>query len=392
MTMDAAYLSIMTFKVEQKRLSDLLTGTDTYYQRIPISEQQPTVAVHPDSREAKVRARVLPSNPYFKEYARQAREVLGLPLNGVDQCESVDFAESIAPIGIDSRITPCLWAAWWLSIHLVKSELTGPRTVQGLPPLLPQWLHEYGLQDQVIAIPETDWPHWTERNPRYPASEPTTSERAPIDTIAGLFLSAFNLPSRCFEYIRWYILTNDETFLDVGGNPLEVDIDAPIGPDRRVRPRITIDGLDSSTAKADWDQVWDRRIAPFLKALHINEVQIGRWDAGEELGGTHLDDLLLRGRSGHKPGMKIPDYARFYEFRWDRQSDDLAGVLTSYMENFPEDPSVNANTDPRTLKTNVDRLESIMRTTTVGIADLRPTPLLTSSNQFKIRRSCFISI
>lgn len=359
--MDAAKLSIMTFKVEQQRLSDLLSGTEREYQRISISEQRPTDAVHPDSRQAKVCATVLPSNPYFKEYAMQARQVLGLPLEGVDRCDSTDFAEFIAPIGIDSRITSWLWAPLWLSIHLVKSELTEPRTIQGLPPSLPQWLHDYGRQDQVIAIPEREWPDWTERSPRYPVSEPAASERAPIDIIAGLFVSAFDLPSRCFEYIRWYILTNDDVFLDVGANPLEVEIDAPICADGRVRVRITLDGLDSATTKADWDQVWDQRIAPFLKGTYINEVQIGRWDAGEELGGTHFENLMVRGRSGHKPGMKASGYARFYEFLGHRHSDDLESALTDYLEEFPNDPSVNANIDLRTLKANVDRLEIIMR-------------------------------
>lgn len=361
MTMDAAALSILTFKVEQQRLSDLLTGIERCYQRIPIIEQQHADAVHPDSRQAKVCATVLPSNPYFKEYARQARQVLGLPPEGVDRCDTLDFAESLAPIGIDRRITPWLWAAWWLSIHFVKYDLTWPRTVQGLPPFLPQWLHEYGLQDQVIAIPETDWPLWTKRSPRYTAFDSTTAERAPIDTIASLFLSAFDLPSRCFDYIRWYILTDDEVFLNVGANPLEVEFDAPICTDGRVRVRLTLDGVDSATTKADWNGVWDQRIAPFLKALDINEVQMVRWDAGEELGGKHLDNLILRGRSGHKSGMKTPEYARFFELLHDCPTDDLTEALTVYMAKYPEDPSVNENTDLRTLKSNVNRLESIMR-------------------------------
>lgn len=356
-----AQMSILNFKVEQQNLSDLLTGTEREYIPMPTAENQRADPIHPDSRQAKVCARVLHSNPYFKEYAKQAREVLGLPLEGVDRCDTTDFAESLAPIGIDRRITPWLWAAWWLSIHFVKSSLTGPRTVQGLPPSLPQWLHEYGRQEQVIEIPETDWPDWTERSPRYHASDPTTAERAPIDTIAGLFLSAFDLPSRCFEYIRWYILTDDEAFLNVGANPLDVAIDAPIFADGRVRVRLTFDGVDSATTKADFDEVWDHRIAPFLKALHINEVQTGRWDAGEELGGTHLDDLMLRGRSGHKSGMKTPEYARFFELLHDCPTDDLTEALTVYMAKYPEDPSVNENTDLRTLKSNVNRLESIMR-------------------------------
>ena len=107
--------------------------------------------------------------------------------------------------------------------------------------------------------------------------------------------------------------------------------------------------------------LWDQRIAPFLKAVYINEVQSDRWQAGEELGGTHLDNLMVRGRRGHKSGMKIPKYARFFELLHDRPTDDLKDALTGYMEKYPEDPLVNENTDLRNLKTNVDRLDSIMR-------------------------------
>ena len=59
--------------------------------------------------------------------------------------------------------------------------------------------------------------------------------------------------------------------------------------------------------------------------------------------------------------MKASGYARFYEFLGRRKSDDLESALTDYTVEFPEDPSVNEDTDLRTLKTNVDRLENIMR-------------------------------
>jgi len=142
---------------------------------------------------------------------------------------------------------------------------------------------------------------------------------------------------------------------------LEVLIDAPICADGRVRVRSMVDGLDSACTKADWVELWDQRIAPFLKSLEVNEVQTAQWDAGEELGGTHFDNLMARERSGHKPGMKASNYARFYEYMREIRCDDPERALTGYMAKFPEDPSVNANTDLRTLKTNVDRLENIMR-------------------------------
>ena len=356
-----AQMSILNFKVEQQNLSDLLTGTEREYIPMPTAEIQRADPIHPDSRQAKVCARVLHSNPYFKEYAKQAREVLGLPLEGVDRCDTTDFVGSLGiPIGIDRRITPWLWGAWWLAIHLVKSRLTGPRTVQGLPSSLPQWLHEYGLQNQVIAIPETDWPPWTERGARYPGSNPAMTVRAPIDTIGGLFLSEFDLPSRCFDYIRWYILTNDEGFLDLGANPLEVQIDAPICADGRVHMNVSLNGLDSATTKTDWDEIWDKQIAPFLDHLYVNEIQQDRWRTGR-LGEEKVQDLILRGRRGHKSGMKTPEYARFFELLHDCPTDDLTEALTVYMAKYPEDPSVNENTDLRTLKSNVNRLESIMR-------------------------------
>ena len=138
MAIDPAQLTVVTFKVEQQELSDLLTGTERWYQRIPRFEEQPTDPVNPDSREAKVRSRVLPRNPYFKECCREAREVLGIPREGVDRCDTTDFACELAPISIDKHIRPWLWGAWWLAIHLVKSNLNEPHLLKGLPSCLPQ--------------------------------------------------------------------------------------------------------------------------------------------------------------------------------------------------------------------------------------------------------------
>ena len=363
MPVDPAQLSVLTFRQVQQSLSDLLTGTERPYYPVATFAKQHTEPGHPDSRQAKVCAKVLPSNPFFKEYARQARGVLGLPPEGVDQCDNTDFAGSLGiPIAIDLRITSYLWGAWWLAIHFVKSSLTEPGPVQGLPSSLPQWLQEYALQDQVTAVPEQVWPQWTERRPRFPGSDPTATAGAPLDLISGLFLSAFDLPSRCFEYIRWYILTDDGAFLDLGANPLEVQFDAPISAaDGRVHLRISVNGLDSATTKGDWEEVWDQKIAPFLDHLYVNEIQQDRWDEDRLMKGKELEDFIRRGRRGHKPGMKIPEYARFFEHLHDRPTDDLEDALTGYMEKYPEDPSVNENTDLRTLKSNVNRLESIMR-------------------------------
>ena len=118
-----AQMTILNFKVEQQNLADLLTGTEREYIPMPTAEKQRADPVHPDSRRAKLCARVLPSNPYFKEYAKQAREVLGLPLDGVERCATTDFLKPLLEtqgitIGIDRHITPWLWGAWWLAVHL----------------------------------------------------------------------------------------------------------------------------------------------------------------------------------------------------------------------------------------------------------------------------------
>jgi len=354
-------MSILIFREIQQRLSDLLIGTEREYIPYPSAEKYYTPPVQPDSRLARLCARNLPSNPYFKEYARQARVVLGLPLEGVDRCDTTDFAETLGyPIAIDRSITAWLWAAWWLAIHSVKSRCPVPSIVEGLPTSLPKWLHEYGLQEQVIPVAETDWPLWTDRQPRYPGSDPTLAENSPIDLIAGLFLSAFDLPSRCFSFIQWYILTDYEVFLDFDPNPLEVQFDAPIGADGRVRFSIMVDGLDSATTKADWVEIWDQKLAPFVDHLYVNETQQERWRT-DRLREETVEDLIRRGRRGNKSDMKTPEYAGFFELLYNRPTDDLKDALTDYMGKFPEDSSVNENTDLRTLKTNVDRLERIMR-------------------------------
>ena len=95
--------------------------------------------------------------------------------------------------------------------------------------------------------------------------------------------------------------------------------------------------------------------------MHVSETQQDRWDEDRLMKGKELDDFIRRGRRSHQSGMKTPVYARFFELLHDRPTDDLKDALTGYMEKYPEDPLVNENTDLRNLKTNVDRLDSIMR-------------------------------
>ena len=77
-------LVLQVFAAQQRRLTDLLSVTHRPYIASPGEGSPSDSTIEPNVRTAKVAAKVLPYNPYFKEYARQARQVLGLPQSGVD--------------------------------------------------------------------------------------------------------------------------------------------------------------------------------------------------------------------------------------------------------------------------------------------------------------------
>lgn len=355
---------IQEFTVQQRSLSDLLSETPTTYMPTPVTEESDTPLVNPDSRMARRNAQIIMWNPYFKQYAREARQVLGLPEEGLESGDVTDFMASVGlGINMNNQLIPYIWAIWWFVIHVAKASLSPPASILRLPSFLPQWLQRYGEGDSMVAVPEPSWPQWTHRAVRYPSLTKPESEGVPLNKIAGLFLSAFDLPTRLYDLVRWYILTGDETFLRKGSNPLEVKIEAPLGIDGRLHVQVVVNGLDTSTVKADWVDIWDRQIAPLLDRWYVNdEIQGERLRKGQPpLTRPQLEADLRRGRRRHQAGLKAARYAPFFEFWLEQRTDDLCKAIIDYQESHPQDESMKGgDIEPRTIRANIKSLDQMM--------------------------------
>lgn len=355
---------IQEFTVQQRSLSDLLSETPTTYMPTPVTEESDTPLVNPDSRMARRNAQIIMWNPYFKQYAREARQVLGLPEEGLESGDVTGFMASVGlGINMNNQLIPYIWAIWWFVIHVAKASLSPPASILRLPSFLPQWLQRYGEGDSMVAVPEPSWPQWTHRAVRYPSLTKPESEGVPLNKIAGLFLSAFDLPTRLYDLVRWYILTGDETFLRKGSNPLEVKIEAPLGIDGRLHVQVVVNGLDTSTVKADWVDIWDRQIAPLLDRWYVNdEIQGERLRKGQPpLTRPQLEADLRRGRRRHQAGLKAARYAPFFEFWFEQRTDDLCKAIIDYQESHPQDESMKGgDIEPRTIRANIKSLDQMM--------------------------------
>ena len=133
--MDEATITILDFADQQRGLSDLLSGIH----RVPFNQSAFTEDSAPfqipNSRQTKVCAQVLPWNPFFKRFVKDARELLGVPRGGLPAGDPQGFDDN-ARLGIamDRVLVPYVWALWWSAIHNAKTRVssTAPE-VTGLP-------------------------------------------------------------------------------------------------------------------------------------------------------------------------------------------------------------------------------------------------------------------
>ena len=125
---------------------------------------------------------------------------------------------------------------------------------------------------------------------------------------------------------------------------------------------VVVRGLDSSSTKQDWTEIWDRELAPLLDQQIVNEGQFQRVQMGQPmLSGEDLDKALAQGRQKHQEGLSVAKYAPFFGFHH-RNQGDLKATLLAYLDEFPEDPVMKGGSiELKTLRTNLENLEMLFR-------------------------------
>jgi len=131
----------------------------------------------------------------------------------------------------------------------------------------------------------------------------------------------------------------------------------------RTNYRIVVRGLDSSSTKQDWNEIWDRELAPLLDQQLVNEDQFQRAQMCQPmLSGEDLGRALAQGRQKHQEGLSVARYAPFFDFHRRNHQGDLKATLLAYMDEYPEDPVMKGGgIELKTLRTNLENLELLFR-------------------------------
>ena len=95
MQMDDSVPTLSGFRQESSNLNHLLSGTLSPSFSMPDFDAVDQPVSPPDARQAKICCQILPLNRFFKEYAQEARRLLGLPPDGIELCDEANHFENL---------------------------------------------------------------------------------------------------------------------------------------------------------------------------------------------------------------------------------------------------------------------------------------------------------
>jgi len=79
------------------------------------------------------------------------------------------------------------------------------------------------------------------------------------------------------------------------------------------------------------------------------------------LSGEDLELALFQGRRKHHSGLRLAQYAPFYDFYHQHHQGDLEDTLAKYLKVHSDDPVMKqGNIELKTLKANLEGLERLM--------------------------------
>lgn len=337
-------------KIEYGRLLGVVVGEGKV---VPALGPQP-----PRDRSMYLRsckAKLLPHNPHFQLYVKQVRRLLYLPENGIQ------------PVQLDANSLPSPWQDFgvnafvlgqvWKALHRSKAKglpYSGPE----LPPCLPRWLLDYGDKPEA-AEPSERWPRWLrDSSLRPPFQGGSYDAGVPLDRFAAALCSAFDLPARAFHAVRKHILTGGGELLAKDGSGLEVAIDwVEFEGAQVLDARVT--GMDFSTTKEQWADIWRCYIEPRVHTLWAQSRQgeyfadKGSWPSMEE-----YQAVKRRRRPERQPGATFDKQLELYLLHKKLGSQKKAA--DEYSKRHPaRDP--NARVDGSAVARAVKWIEQLMQ-------------------------------
>ena len=111
MQIDDSVLTLSGFRQELSNLNHLLSGTLTPSFSMPDFDAVDQPVPPFDPRQAKICSQILPWNRFFKEYAKEARRLLGLPPDGIEPWDETDQLENLrSALVLQPGCSPYLWS------------------------------------------------------------------------------------------------------------------------------------------------------------------------------------------------------------------------------------------------------------------------------------------
>lgn len=212
-----------------------------------------------DSSYGRVlRARLLPLNPHFETAVEEVRLTLGIPQSGIGRIALSGTHARKAPWDSVSSMEADEAASWFL--HMSRKASHGLPFDEDDPPL-PQWLLNLARYGGTLPLDSAELPEWMRKLPQVPSFYSKAVELdLPIGRLAGRLIERFGLPWDSYYKIIFCILTGNRKYID-GIFPLDVTVACAEGRDPEAFS-VTIESVDEFVTKAQWDEVWDRVIAP----------------------------------------------------------------------------------------------------------------------------------
>lgn len=196
------------------------------------------------SYKKRRRAGTIAFGEQFKTRVRGIRTKLGIPEGGFPREKRMVMGPQEKGFPRELELPPEQAIAAWYTDHVQKA--TGKRP-EDLPRNLPRW--DWYFPREIAELIE-DWAYSTQ--PCRPGFHPDV----PLDRYAMELVREFGMPEDVVNEVKKRILVEERGGFGISPKvqPVHIPMEGQDGP----YYCILIAGVDGSTTKRDWDDIWER--------------------------------------------------------------------------------------------------------------------------------------
>lgn len=208
------------------------------------------------SYDRELRVKLLPVNPYFQRDIDDLRQVLCLPEGQIAAIDIGQFPDRNAPWDQGDTLDSSTAFGAWLSVH---RSVAGKKEIDPFLPPVPQWLID-SASSKLKFGRQAPLP-WLSKRPNIPERHAHRFDlKMPLDRCVARLIELYGLPWYSQPNLCVFILTKESKSLE-NIFPFDVSTNGIPEPEGGALT-ITVDGIDEYTTKRQWQDIFDRYIAP----------------------------------------------------------------------------------------------------------------------------------